>query len=214
MSLNDELKLLEEKVLSSLDANIQEKMLIENAKFFSNFLDTKVLQDGIPVPDVFFRDKDLKKINLHDILKEGPVVLSFFRGTWCPYCNLELASLATIHDKIKEKGAQLIAVSPELHKFSENIIKRKNIEYPILSDFGNVAATKFGLVFNLPEEYREIYKQLNIHLNKLNGEDSWTLPVPATFIISKDGVVESRYVNADYTQRMEPEDILSQLDLL
>ena len=148
------------------------------------------------------------------MLKNNHIVLSFFRGTWCPYCNLELESLARINEQIEAKGAKLITVTPELYKFTEERIKNKNFNFQILTDLGNKAADDFGLVFELPREYREIYDRLSVNLNILNGEDSWVLPMPATFIISKQGIIESTYINADYTQRMEPDDILEKLDLL
>ena len=214
MSLNDELKKLELDVLNSLDADVQKLLLSENAKIFSSFLEDKAIRVGSKAPDVYFRDKNLKTILLKDILKEHHVVLNFFRGAWCPYCNLELTALQNINDKIEEKGARLISASPELYKFVEKTIEKNNITTPVFTDLGNAAANEFGLVFKLPQKYREIYSILNIYLNELNGDNSWTLPMPATFIISKDNIITASYINADYTQRMEPDDILAQLDLL
>ena len=214
MSLNDELKLLQKSVSNSLNPDACDKLVIENAKLFSQFLENKVIKEGAKAPSISFYDENLKIIHLHDLLKDKHIVLSFFRGTWCPYCNLELAALAKIYDAIKEKGAQLIALSPELHEFSGSILQKNKIEFPTYADLSNKAADKFGLAFKLPPAYRDIYKSLNIHLNKLNGTPNWTLPIPATFIISKDGLITSTYINADYTKRMEPDDILKQLDLL
>lgn len=214
MSLNSELKLLQTEVLKSLPSDIRNKLNEENKKLLANFVKEKTLQEGDRVPDVFFRDKHLKPVYLKDILEKHHVVLSFSRGTWCPYCNLELQSLNKIKDKIEEKGGRLIGASPELYEFSEKFIVENNINFDLLTDLSNKAADKFGLVFELSAEYREIYKQFNISLNKLNGENNWTLPVPATFIIEKNGIIRSTYVNADYTQRMEPDDILSVMDKL
>lgn len=105
-------------------------------------------------------------------------------------------------------------MSPELYKYTKDSVEKHKISYPVYTDLSNKAADKFGLVFELPPKFRDIYKVLNIHLDILNGEPSWTLPVPATFIISKQGIVVSTYINADYTSRMEPEDILKVLDTL
>lgn len=214
MPLNDKLKSLHKDVINSLPSDVSKKLLQENEKLFSNFLYEKILKKGSKIPDVFFRDSVLEAHYLSDILKDQHVVLSFFRGTWCPYCNLELKALSNINNEIKEKGARLIAVSPELYKFSKKSLQENNIDYDVMTDLGNKAAKEFGLAFKLPQEYRDIYAKLNIHLNTLNGEDNWILPVPATFIISKDGTVISTYINADYTKRMEPEDILGALDIL
>ena len=214
MSLNKELKTLQKEVLDSFSPEIREELITENQKLFSDFLYEKVLTAGSRVPDVMFRDKNLETVSLSKILEAGPVVLSFYRGTWCPYCNLELLHLAGIHKQVTDRGAQLIAVSPELYRFAEDTINKNHIDFPVYTDLGNHAATKFGLVFDLPPKYREIHEKLGIYLNVLHGEDKWLLPVPATFIISKDGVIRSTYVNADYTTRMEPEDILKALDKL
>lgn len=214
MSLNKELGLLHKDVIASLPEDVRELLIEENRKLFSAFMEKQALNAGSQVPDVFFRDKDLQPVYLKDLLKKHHVVLSFYRGTWCPYCNLELQALSKINDEIEEKGARLISVSPEIYEVAKESIAQKGITIPIFTDLANHAAEKFGLVFSLPPQYREIYKILNIHLNVLNDDDSWTLPMPATFIISKEGLITSTYVNADYTKRMEPDDILENLDEL
>ena len=214
MSINKELKILHEEILNSLPPEVSKQLIIENKILFTSFLEEKALKEGSVVPNVLFRDKNLKSVYLWDLLKEHHIVLSFFRGTWCPYCNLELKALKKIEEEIREKGALLIAVTPELYEYSEDIIKKNEIKLTVMTDLGNKAAEKFGLVFELPEKYREIYKSLNIYINILNSEDKWTRPMPATFIISKDGIAVSTFINADYTQRMEPDEILEQLNLL
>ncbi len=214
MSLNKELKRLHEEILNSLPPEVSKQLIVENKILFSSYLEEKAIKAGAKAPNVSFRDKNLQPVYLADLLKKHHIVLSFFRGTWCPYCNLELKALAQIEDRIKAKGALLISVTPELYKFSEDVVTKNEIKLTLLTDLGNKAAAEFGLVFELPEKYRAIYKSLNIYLNILNGEESWTLPVPATFIIRKDGVIAATHINADYTQRMEPADILEQLDLL
>lgn len=214
MLLNENLKLLHKDILDSLPLDLRQKLINENKKIFKNFLEEKTLKVGSKVPNIYFRDEKLQPVYLTDLLKNHHLVLSFFRGTWCPYCNLELSSLAKINNEIEKRNARLISVSPELYEFSEETLKSNMINFPVYTDLANKAADKFGLAFELPPEYREIYKTFNIHLNTRNNDNKWTLPVPATFIISKDAVVTAKYVNADYTQRMEPSEILKQLDLL
>lgn len=214
MPLNHQLKELYAKAINSMPSEVSKELISENEKLFSEFLYENAVKKGSKVPDVFFRDQDLNIQYLKDLIKDKNIVLSFFRGAWCPYCDLELKALAEIHDQIKAKGARLIAVSPELYQYTKDAIEKHKIDYPVYTDLGNKAADQFGLVFELPPRLRDIYKTLNIHLNVLNGEPSWTLPVPATFIISKQGIIESTYINADYTSRMEPEDILKVLDSL
>lgn len=212
MSLNDQLQQLHQNVLKSFSQEIREKLVEENRKLFNSFLMTKALQTGAVAPDVLFRDKDLQAVRLHDLLKHHHVVLSFYRGTWCPYCTLELKALNQVREQVERRNALIIAVSPELYKYSEDVVRNAQIEFPVLTDLGNKGASKFGLVFELPSTYRAIYEELNLHLNILNADNSWTLPVPATFIISRQGIITSTYIDADYTKRMEPDDILRELD--
>jgi peroxiredoxin len=214
MSLRDELEILDAEVLKSLPTDMRNRYLLEKKHLLTRFLTEKALQKGTQAPDVIFRDKDLQPVHLYDLLQQHHVVLSFFRGTWCPYCNLELVYLNKIKDQVEAKDALLIATSPELYRFTKETIKKNNINFPVFTDLGNKAANAFGLVFDLPPSFQKLYKEVNVHINKLNDDDSWTLPVPATFIISKDRTITSAYVKADYTQRMEPDDILEQLKLL
>lgn len=214
MSLNRKLQLLQQNILKSLPADVCKKLIEENRKLFNEFLLTKALQPGMPAPDVLFRDKNLDSVYLSDILKNKHVVLSFFRGTWCPYCTMELHALEQIKGQVESKGAVILAVSPELYQYSAEVINKEQIGLPILTDLGNKSASEFGLVFELPASYREFYELSNLHLNILNGDNSWTLPVPATFIISGEGIISATYINVDYTQRMEPDDILRALDQL
>lgn len=214
MALNKDLSILHQEVLDGLPSEIRQQLLDENKKLINSFLEKKALNVGSKVPDVIFRDEKLQTVHLNDLLGKRHLVLSFFRGTWCPYCNLELVSLSKINPEIEKRNASLIAVSPELYKFSEDKLKSNKINFPVLTDLSNKAADEFGLCFDLPIEYRKIYQELNIHLNTLNGNNKWRLPMPATFIISKDGLITAAYVNADYTRRMEPSDILEKLDML
>ncbi len=212
MSLNRKLNRLYKEVMNALPPEVNRQLLLENRKLFETFCKEKAAKEGERVPAVTFRDRDLKSVSLSDLLKDRHVVLSFFRGTWCPYCNLELRALGEIYPEIREKGAELIAVTPELYEYTKEFVEDEGLDFPVLVDLGNVAAGKFGLVFDLPYTYREMYTMLGLHLNVLNGDNSWTLPVPATFVISSEGVIRAAYVNADYMIRMEPEDILAALD--
>lgn len=214
MPLNDELKILHKEILESLPVEVRKTLINENKKIINNFIEAKTLKVGSIIPDVHFRNKDLQPVYLTDLLKNNHLVLSFFRGTWCPYCNLELISLAKINNEIEKRGARLISVSPELYKYSKDSLESNNINFSVYTDLANKAADKFGLVFNLPPAYREMYKTFDLHLDVRNNDNEWTLPVPATFVISKDGVVTAKFVNADYTKRMEPDDILKELDAL
>lgn len=137
MSLNKNLSLLHKEVLESLFPDVRKQLINEEKKLFNNYLEGKTLKVGSQVPNVFFRDENLKSVYLIDLLKEHHLVLSFFRGTWCPYCNLELISLAKINNEIEKRGARLVAVSPELHRYSEDTLKKNKIDFPVFTDLNN-----------------------------------------------------------------------------
>jgi len=145
---------------------------------------------------------------LSDMLASGPVVLSFYRGGWCPFCSLEFAALQGKLEQIEALGASLLGVSPELPDASLSTIERHQLRFEVLSDRGNGVAAEYGLVMEVDPELRPMYLDFGFDLPALNGDDSWGLPVPATYVIDRDGVVRAAFVDKDYTHRMEPADIV------
>lgn len=150
-------------------------------------------------------------VNLHSKLNEGPVVLSFYRGGWCPFCNLELQALQALLPEIKSLGASLIGISPETPDNSLTTAEKHQLEFDVLSDVGNKTARDYGLIFTVYEEMRPLYLKWGLDVPASNGDDSWELPVPATYIIDSNCVVHAAHVDKDYTRRMEPEQILTAL---
>ncbi len=214
LTLQEQLDNLRHQIAGQYTPEMLELLTRGNHEILTLYLEDKALKAGEKAPDATFFDQNLKKVFTEDILKDKHLIISFFRGTWCPYCNLELIALNQVYDQIKARGGELISVSPELLKYSQESIKTNQFQYKILYDANNSGATKFGLVFELPLSLREIYMQYSLDLKKRNGDDSWILPMPATFIISKDGIIRKTFVNADYTKRMEPAEILTVLDQL
>lgn len=151
-------------------------------------------------------------LELLEKLKQGPVVLSFYRGGWCPFCNLEFKALSDILPKIKTKGASLIGISPELPDTSLSTIEKHKLPFEVLSDVGNKIANKYGLLMTVYEEIRPLYEEWGIDVPTSNGDESYQLPIPATFVIKQDGNIQACYINKDYTSRMEPADILQALE--
>ncbi|MDH5613004.1 MAG: AhpC/TSA family protein [Gammaproteobacteria bacterium] len=151
---------------------------------------------------------------LSERLYQGPVVLSFYRGGWCPFCNLEFKALSDIFPEIEARGASMIGISPEIPDASLTTIEKHNLPFEVLSDVGNKIADEYGLVMSIYEELRPLYQQWGLDVPAANGDDSYQLPIPATYIIKQDGHIHSCYVNKDYTSRMEPKDILAALDSL
>lgn len=138
------------------------------------------------------------------LLARGPLVLTFYRGVWCPYCNMELEALQAVLPEIRAAGATLLAISPQTAVNSRKSVARNGLGFPILVDPGNEVAASFGLRFALPDYLVELYKSLKNDLPGFNGDPSWTLPMPARFVIGQDGVVLTANVEPDYTRRPEP----------
>jgi len=150
-------------------------------------------------------------ISLDELQVDSNIVISFYRGGWCPYCNIELCVLQQALPEFKSHGARLIAISPQLPDESMSTAEKNELSFPVLSDAGNKVAKEFGLVFTLSEQLRPLYESFNIDLPATNGDKSFELPIPATFIIDSDGVVKGAFVNADYKQRMDLSDIINVL---
>ena len=151
---------------------------------------------------------------LSELLESGPVVLSFYRGGWCPFCNLEFKAL---HDKLPEMqalGATLVGISPEALAVSQQTAQDNALEFEVLSDVGNKVIDQYGLVMKVPEVIRPLYLEWGLDIPTFNGEDTWELPIPATYVINTDGKIVSAYVNKNYTERMEPDDIVEVLETL
>lgn len=153
-------------------------------------------------------------VELSATLGRGPVVLSFYRGSWCPYCNIELRALQQHLPEFKAAGATLITVSPQTPDSSLSTAEKNELEFEVLSDVGNQVAREYGLVFSLHEELRPIYNQFGINVPEHNGDDTYELPVPATYVIDQNGTVAYAFVNSDYRQRAEPAEILEALRTL
>ena len=141
----------------------------------------------------------------------GPSWLSFYRGGWCPYCNIELKALQDRLPEIEALGARLVAISPETPDNALTTQEKNEIGFEVLSDDGNKVASAFGLTFRLPDAVNDLYKGFGIDLETSNGEGSQTLPVPATFVIGKGGKVLKAIVDADYTTRAEPDEVIAAL---
>ncbi len=174
------------------------------------------LNIGIQGPDFFLKGTSGNIVDLGDRLRKGPVVLSFFRGDWCPFCNLELKALNEIYDRIVEIGGSLLAISPQLPESNLNLSIKHNIKFEVLSDPDNTVIEKYKLLFEVPEKLMSILftNTGSESIIKSKTDNKNRLPVPATFILDCDGTIVSRYVSHHYDTRMEPEKILSTLENL
>ncbi len=152
------------------------------------------------------------QLSLSALIARGPLVLNFYRGGWCPFCNLEFRALQGILPDIKARGASLVGISPETPDNSLTTKEKHALAFDVLSDQGNLVARAYGLVMEVYEEVRPLYRQWGIDVPAANGDDSFQLPIPATYVIDSQGIIRAAYVNKDYTQRMEPADILAALN--
>jgi peroxiredoxin len=159
---------------------------------------------ALALPDALGQPVDLKALNA-----TGPLVIVFYRGGWCPYCNLELRAWQQHLPALKQLGAQLVAVSPQTPDNSLSTAENNELALPVLSDSALHAANAFGIAFELPAKLIELYSRVGNDLPVLNGNGRWVLPLPATYVIDCDGRVVYAHIEADYRERAEPSDVLA-----
>ena len=146
-----------------------------------------------------------------DLLRSGPLVIVFYRGRWCAYCNTQLAALQEVHKQIAAAGASLIAISPQTQKHSYMTRDMHKLRFPVLNDAGNQVARKFGLVHRVPAELQAVYESIFTKLPGYNGDQSWELPLAATYVVKTNRTISYARIDADWRQRPEPEEILVHL---
>jgi peroxiredoxin len=174
----------------------------------------RALKVGDRAPAFNLQDQDGMAVSSADLLETGPMVLSFYRGVWCPFCNIELKALQEALGEIQARGASLLAISQQTPANSRKSQRENALTFPILSDKGGEVGAAFGLRWVVPEEMREVHRKLGGPLPTFNGEESWTLPMPARYVIGQDGVIVYAQVSPDYTKRPEPSDVFPVLDRL
>ena len=174
----------------------------------------RALKAGQMAPEFTLTDSDGNKVSSRELLAKGPLVLTFYRGVWCPYCNLELQALEEAVGDIKARGATLVAISPQ-SAGSSRLSKRQNdLSFPILTDQGGDLAEQLGLRWELQPYLIEVFKSFKVDLPAIHEDDKWTLPTPARYVIAQDGSIAYAEVNPDYTRRPEPSDLFPVLDRL
>jgi len=152
-----------------------------------------------------------EQVSSEALRQQGPIVVSFYRGGWCPYCGLELKALQSVNAEIEALGARLIAISPQLPDESLSTAEKNQLEFEVLSDVNSKVADQYGLTFSLDEDLRPIYKNWGADVAVVNDDPDCKLPLPATYVISQDGKIVHSFVEEDYTERLEPDEILNAL---
>ena len=156
---------------------------------------------GATAPAFQLPDHDGKIVSSSDLLAKGRLVLCFIRGRWCPFCVGQMEAMNLILPQIEQAGATLVAISPQTVKQSYFMHDQHKLRFPLLSDAGNKVARQFGLTYRVPEAQEAIYRRAFVNLPLANGDESWELPIPATYIIDRDGTVLYASANEDYTER-------------
>jgi peroxiredoxin len=170
---------------------------------------------GDTAPTFSLEDANGQTVSLSDLLAKGPAVLMFYRGVWCPYCNIEMVALEEARGEIESRGATLVAGSPQTAAHSRGEIDQKNLGFPILSDPRGEITDAYGVRFTMQDYLVDIYKNtLHADLAEFNEDPSWTLPMPARYIIGQDGVIAYAEVSPDHAKRPEPSELLPTLDRL
>jgi peroxiredoxin len=152
-----------------------------------------------------------RDVILFEELAKGPVVLVFYRGGWCPFCNMQLKAYQQIMPEIQAVGAQLIAISPQKPDHSLSLQEKEGLEFQVLSDPNGLVTAKYNLLFDVPPGVRKVMERIGLDLAEYNNTSKWVLPVPATFMIDESAIIRSSYVNPNFMQRQSPEEILREL---
>ena len=191
---------------------IHEPMHRATAELVASGAAAKAKRAGDLAPSFVLDDADGRRVSSAELLAKGPLIVTFYRGIWCPYCNMDLKALQAALSTVKDMGADLVAISPQTAPNSRRSMRENNLTFPILSDPRNDVADSFGLRFTLPDYLQTLYKDVfKNDLEVVNGDGSWTLPMPARFLIGQDGVIAYAEVNPDYTVRPDPEELLPAL---
>ena len=211
MNLTEELTNFREQFSANQPEEIKAIMAQATTDLINSKIAEQSLNVGDIVPNFTLPNAVGKTVEWQKLLGQGAIVISFYRGGWCPYCNLELRALQQYLPEIEAQGAILVAISPETPDNSLSTREKNELTFEVLSDRGNQVARKFGLVFTLAPELRPIYDNFGIDISAYNGDSSFELPIPATYVVAPDGKIIHGFVNADYTQRLEPKEIITVL---
>jgi peroxiredoxin len=170
-----------------------------------------ILPVGATAPTFDLRDHDGRIVRSSDLVAKGKLVLCFIRGRWCPFCVGQMEAMNLVLPQIEQAGATLVAVSPQTVKQAFFMHDQHKLRFPLLSDADNQVARKFGLSYRVPDAQEAVYRKAFVNLPFTNGDDSWELPIPATYIVDREGTIRYASANEDYTERPEPDDLVRAL---
>ena len=213
-TLSDQLQETQNAFKQNKPSETVDVMATATAELEASGILANSLEVGNQAPDIELPDATGKAVKRSSLLANGPVVITFYRGQWCPYCNLEIRAFQQLLPNFQQANAQVVAISPELPDNALSITEKHELAFPVLSDVGNTGARDYGLVFALAESLRPLYKGFGIDIPVSNGDNSFELPVPATYVVDSTGTIRYAYAKADYTLRAEPADVLAAVKAL
>ncbi|PRX57682.1 peroxiredoxin-like family protein [Flagellimonas meridianipacifica] len=208
MTLTEELTQKRENSARVIPQDKYEVMKRSTKELLDAEISKKAIQTGDILPDFILPDENQKEVTLGEMLQDDYLIISFYRGGWCPYCNMELRALQQFSEDFKNHGANLVAISPETPDNSLTTSEKNELQFKILSDIDNQYAKQLNLAFQMPENLREVYHSFGLHVDEHNGNNDYELPMPATYVIDKNKNVIYDFVPEDYTQRLDPKEIL------
>lgn len=212
--LHEDIAALQQHMAAQIPEPVMVMMQEATTELARSGLLEQTITVGDTMPDFVLPELGGGHIHLAELLQKSPVVISFYRGGWCPYCNLEMQALQRSLPDIKQAGGTLIAIAPELPEQAGQTRDKGNLTFSLLHDRDNALARQCGLVFSLPDMLRPVYEGFGIDLEDSQGNDHFELPVPVTYIVRPDGVIAFAFVDVDYTRRMEPGRIVDILKTL
>ena len=180
-------------------------------ELFATDIEDRILPVGALAPEFELHDATGRTVRSEDMLALGPLVIKFFRGRWCSYCVTELEAWRDLYGKLREHEALMVAIGPQTERQSDFMAGQHGLPFPMLSDPGCALAEKFGLAYTIPEYLRDYYMSILINIPFVNGESSWRLPLPATYVLDRAGRVLFAEAHADFRVRPEPEEALATL---
>lgn len=214
MSLNDELRAVRDRRGERIPAAMLEALDRATAELAASGQAGRALGAGARAPRFALPSATGRTVALDDLLAGGPVVLTFYRGAWCPFCDIALRALQQRQAEFTSRGARLVAVSPQIPDESLSLTEKNRLDFDVLSDLGSDVAKQYGLAFDVPEDVAAVYERLRFDMRRVNGGHPRTLPMTATYVIDQEGTIRWSFVDADYTRRAEPDDVLTAVDAL
>jgi len=214
MALAPQLDALYSNFIANAPAAAAEPIIAASSSFKASYDPSTAIQVGEKLPKFVLSNAAGKEVSSTDLLAEGPLLITFYRGGWCPFCNIALRGLQLHLDTFKSKGVTLVAISPELPDHSLSTAEKLELAFPVLSDVGNKYAKELGILWAMPDSLRPSFKNFGHDLPTVNGDDSFAVPIPATFLVDAKGIVRNSFIDADYKKRLEPTQALEWVDAL